>query len=76
MCSNSMASVHVNLKYLNQTKIKGGCQMGRKVVPNDSRSDLPLVIFFKLKSFLSSSKLESGYLKCPESIDQKASLVH
>ena len=27
---------------INQTKIKGGCQSGRKVLPNDSKSDLPL----------------------------------
>ena len=27
---------------LNQTKIKGCCQSGRKVVPHDSKSDLPL----------------------------------
>ena len=39
-----MASAHVILKYLNQTKIKGGCQMGRKMVPHDSKSDLPLVL--------------------------------
>ena len=26
----------------NQTKIKGGCQLGRKVVTHDSKSDLPL----------------------------------
>ena len=38
----SLASAHVILKYLNQTKIKGGCQWGSKVVPHDSKSDLPL----------------------------------
>ena len=27
---------------VNQTKIKGGCQSRRKVVPRDSKSDLPL----------------------------------
>ena len=27
---------------VNKTKIKGGCQSGRKVVPHDSKSDLPL----------------------------------
>ena len=27
---------------VNQKKIKGGCQSGRKVVPHDSKSDLPL----------------------------------
>ena len=34
-----MASAHVILK----TKIKGSCQSGRKVVPHDSKTDLPLV---------------------------------
>ena len=28
---------------INRTKIKGGCQSGRKVVSHDSKSDLPLV---------------------------------
>ena len=36
-----MASAHVIFE-VNQTKIKGGCQSGRKVVPDDSKSDLPL----------------------------------
>ena len=27
---------------IHRTKIKGGCQSGRKVVPQDSKSDLPL----------------------------------
>ena len=27
---------------MNLTKIKGDCQLGRKVVPQDSYSDLPL----------------------------------
>ena len=27
---------------INQTKIKGGCQSGRKVVPHDSKSNLLL----------------------------------
>ena len=36
-----MTSAHVIFE-VNQTKIKGGCQSGRKVVPHDSKSDLPL----------------------------------
>ena len=28
---------------INRTKIKGGCQLGRKVVTHNSKSDLPLV---------------------------------
>ena len=39
-----MASVHVILKYVHQTKISGGCQSGRKLVPHNYKSDLPLVI--------------------------------
>ena len=40
----------------NQTKIKGGCQSGRKVVPHDSDSDLPLTLlknsmFFEIYYF-------------------------
>ena len=38
MCCNSMAKAHE----VNQTKIKGGCQSGRKVVTHDSKSYLPL----------------------------------
>ena len=36
-----MASAH-EIFEVNQTKVKGGCQSGRKVVPNDCKSDLPL----------------------------------
>ena len=35
-----MASAHVT--EVNQTKIKGGCQSGRKVVTHNSKRDLPL----------------------------------
>ena len=38
MCSNTMASAHLILK----TKIKGGWLSGRKVVPRNSKSGLPL----------------------------------
>ena len=35
---------HMHKKFeINQTKIKGGCQLGRKVVAHNSKSDLPLV---------------------------------
>ena len=37
MCSNSDFDFEVN-----QTKIKGGCQSWRKVVPHKAKSDLPL----------------------------------
>ena len=43
MFSNSMAIAHVILNYVNQKKIKGGCQSARKVVTQNSKSDLPLV---------------------------------
>ena len=45
MCSNSMASAHVDFE-VNQTKIKGGFQSGRKVVTHNSKSDLPLADSF------------------------------
>ena len=32
---------------INWTKIKVGRQLGRKVVPHDSKSDLPLVIVLR-----------------------------
>ena len=44
-----MASFHLTLKYLNLTKIKGGCQSGTKVIPHDSKSDLPLALYNNLK---------------------------
>ena len=35
---------HMHKKFeINRTKIKGGCQSGRKVVPHNSKNDLPLV---------------------------------
>ena len=33
---------------INQTKIKGSCQSGRKVVTHDSKSDLPLCALHSL----------------------------
>ena len=57
-----MASVHVILKYVNHTNIKGGCQPGRKVVPHVFKSDLPLVVFFE-KGEHSSYKQKSDYVR-------------
>ena len=34
---------------INQTKIKSGCQSGRKVVTHNSKSDLPLTSIFGIK---------------------------
>ena len=35
---------HMHKKFeINLTKIKGGCQSGRKVVTHNSKSDLPLM---------------------------------
>ena len=33
---------------INQTKIKGGCQSGRKVATHNSKSDLPLMSYLFL----------------------------
>ena len=39
----SMLLEHMHKKFeVNRTKIKGGCQSGRKVVTQDSKSDLPV----------------------------------
>ena len=35
---------------INRTKIKGSCQSERKVVTNDSKSDLPLASLLDIKS--------------------------
>ena len=38
---------HMQKKFeVNQTKIKGGCQSGRKVVAHNSKSDLPLGMYY------------------------------
>ena len=42
--SNILNTIHFKCSCnfeVNQTKIKGGCQSGKKVVPHDSKSDLP-----------------------------------
>ena len=40
---SSIISEHVNKKFeINRTKIKGGCQLGRKVLTHNSKSNLPL----------------------------------
>ena len=42
---------HMHKKFeMNQTKIKGGCQSGRKVATHNSESDLPLVGFLRLRN--------------------------
>ena len=42
MSTSYTIRAHAKEFEINQTKIKGGCQSGRKVVPHDSKSDLPL----------------------------------
>ena len=34
---------------INRTKIKGGCQSGKRVVTHNSKSDLPLAVCFSQK---------------------------
>ena len=39
----SLTIEHMQKKFeINQTKIKGGCQSGKKVVTHNSKSDWPL----------------------------------
>ena len=58
MCYNSTASAFE----VNYTDIKGGWQSRRKVVPQDSKSDLPLVV---LRSTLLQSWKENIPVKQP-----------
>ena len=57
-----MASADVILKYVNQTKIKGSCQSGRKVVTYNSKSDLSLALHV-----LSQRVHARQYFWCPYS---------
>ena len=43
---------------INRTKIKGGCQSGRKGVPHNSMSDLPLALF------TACQRLDDSQCKC------------
>ena len=50
---------------INRTKIKGGCQSESKVVPHDSKNDLPLsklTPFLALSFIFSSSILLESFL--------------
>ena len=52
---------HMHKKFeINQTKIKGGCQSGRKVVTHNSKSDLPLALRLSLSSFWSLAMRAAG----------------
>ena len=45
---------------INHTKIKGGCQSGRKVVTHDSKSDFPLIVgTLNCKSYITYSRYAS-----------------
>ena len=44
---------------INQTQIKGGCQLGRQMVTHNSKSDLPLVVYI----FWKDSELRLGEVK-------------
>ena len=47
---------------VNRTKIKGGCQSGRKVVPHDSKSDLPLLTLLESKPFKTAPESVKKYV--------------
>ena len=43
MSTSTCVLEHMHKKFeINRTKINDGCQSGRKVVPHDTKSDLPL----------------------------------
>ena len=48
---------------INRTKIKGGCQSGRKVVTPNSKSDLPLNLYPKCLTTLKAVNLNLLYLE-------------
>ena len=59
---------------VNQTKIKGGCQSRRKVVPHDSKSDsrdIPV-----LTNMPCSKILHIGKLKAPRNVMTTCQLAH
>ena len=43
MSTSHTIRAHAQEVEINRTKIKGGCQSERKVVTNNSKSDLPLI---------------------------------
>ena len=51
---------------INQTKIKGSCQCGRKVVTHNSKSDLPLGISYEKMD--SNLKIVNAAAMCISSI--------
>ena len=55
---------------INRTKIKGNCQSGRKVVPHNSKSDLPLrfMNYSTLPNKRTGSNKRTGGEICPKLI--------
>ena len=61
LLKNHMSSSHtIRAHAQDGTKIKGDCLSGRKVVPHDSKSDLPLVHTIYLKIWLILESFEIG----------------
>ena len=58
---------------INQTKIKGGCQSGRKVVTHNSKSDLPLMSS-KPSETSESSDLDASFDKV--SLEENKSAIN
>ena len=52
--------MHKNFE-INRTKIKGGCQSGRKVVTHNSKSDLPLTIIMRKYADLPENHMSSSH---------------
>ena len=61
---------------INRTKIKGSCQSGRKVVPHNSKSDLPLVqMHMIMKTALAELSINSVQGQAQE-MDSRNGLLH
>ena len=46
---------------ISQLKVKGGCQLGRKVVHHDSKSDLPLILKFLVYRSMHLENIKRAY---------------
>ena len=57
-----MQTMRMNEIKINLTKIKGGCQSGRKVVTHNSKSDLPLVHSYVSTGILLSCRPPSAHV--------------
>ena len=56
-----MNTIYTKKIEINQTKIKGGCQLGRKVVTHNTKCDLPLVYLLNWSNKKTNRNYESNW---------------